>query len=74
LLFPIIIVAAGVTLGVAIVVAATEEAIEAAKRNRRLNKMCKARLDACLDTRPGICGECFGFCLAQGYWPEHACP
>ncbi|HRI72542.1 MAG TPA: hypothetical protein PK156_50245, partial [Polyangium sp.] len=62
------------TIAVYVAAVATEEAIEAAKRNRKLNKMCRERLDQCLDTRPGICNECFGYCLAQGVWNDLACP
>ncbi len=73
-LAPIVVVAAGVTLGVYILAVAAEETMEAVKRNRKLNNMCQERLDECLATTPGICYQCHGFCLAQGYWNELACP
>ena len=74
MLFPIIIVAAGVTLGVAIVVAATEEAIEAAKRRSKREKWCYEQLYTCLDVRPGICNECFRECKNTGVWDNRKCP
>ncbi len=71
---PIIVIAMGVTLAVYIVGEATKDVVEAAKRNKRLERKCKEWRDECLSTRPGICGECFRYCLLQGVWNDRACP
>jgi hypothetical protein len=83
---PLILIAAGVTVGVYIAVAVTEEVIEAAKRNRRINQMCQARLDECVANpwhppenwefwgKKKQCEACFGYCLDKKYWPEDKCP
>ncbi len=85
-LAPIVIVAAGVTLGVYILAVAAEETIEAVKRNRKLDTMCQGYLDHCVANRRQPpwnremfgdwkqCEACFGYCLDKKYWPTDKCP
>lgn len=81
---PVIVIAAGVTLGLYILAVAAEETIEAVKRTQKLEKMCAALRNECLGSKPlppgsdfgaeKDCGACFRLCTARGYWPEDKCP
>jgi hypothetical protein len=71
---PIIVIAAGVTLGVYILAVATEEAIEAVKRRNAVERMCYAYMYRCLGANPGNCNACFRECKRHGYWDEGKCP
>ena len=81
---PVILIAAGVTLGVFVAVAVTEETMEAVKRRNKVEKWCADLRDECLgDTRqpPGSdfgshkdCGACFRHCKRHQSWPEDKCP
>lgn len=81
---PLILIAAGVTLGVYVAVVVTEETIEAVRRTQKLESMCQALLNQCLGDKwlpPGHdfgtekdCGSCYGICTKRGYWPEDKCP
>jgi hypothetical protein len=71
---PIVIIAAGVTLGVYILAVATEETIEAVKRRNKREAWCYARLYECLGNAPGDCNVCFRECKRHGYWDETKCP
>lgn len=81
---PVILIAAGVTIAVYAAAVATEEAIEAIRRTRKLENMCDALVVECLaDKRqpPGSefgtekdCGACGRLCKNYGYWPLDKCP
>ena len=81
---PIILIAAGVTLGVYVAVAVTEETMEAVKRTQKLENMCQALLVACISDKwlpPGHeygvekdCKVCNWRCKNEGIWPYHMCP
>jgi hypothetical protein len=84
---PLILIAAGVTLGVYVAVVVTEETIEAVKRSRRIDQACDPQYQACNmnpdqpDWNIGNFGKqksCL-FCLwecrkDQGVWPNYKCP
>lgn len=81
---PVIVVAAGVTLGVFIAVAVTEETIDIVKRTKKLEKWCDALTVECLATMrlpPGSifgthkdCGSCQAYCYKYGQWENDKCP
>jgi hypothetical protein len=85
-LVPIVLVAAGVTIVVAVTVHVAEEAIEAARRRRKVEKECKELLVECLNNRwqpewnrgrygnEKECGACFRHCIRHGKWHDEACP
>ena len=87
-LAPIILAAAGVTIGVYVVVVATDAAIEAANKRQKIEKICMLLLEECLGHpdqpperqstwgRKKDCGACYRECVnhAQGQWPEYKCP
>jgi hypothetical protein len=78
-LAPIFIVAAGVTITVLVSVRLTEEAIEAARRRRKVKDRCRDMFVVCQELgppcmtylpgcgTPGLtpCGACNEFCLAE---------
>lgn len=79
---PIVIIAAGVTLGVYILAVATEETIEAVKRKRKVDLACEAAYDVCIsypfqpewninrfgERKP--CADCRETCRNwNGVWP-----
>ncbi|MDC3953039.1 hypothetical protein KEG38_04245 [Polyangium jinanense] len=88
-LVPILIVAAGVTIVVALTVHVAEEvveAVEAAGRRRAVERRCQALLDECLDNpwqpkeekeiygNKKDCHGCYMECKNHNRWPEERCP
>jgi hypothetical protein len=86
-LVPILVVAAGVTILVAVTLHVAEEAVEAARRRREVEKLCYPPFYACLASRKQPewnretfgdhkdCQACFGECMkANGKWPDYKCP
>ena len=85
-LLPIVIVAAGVTILVAITVHAADDLVEAIKRRRKVEKMCAQLRDQCLSSpwQPEWnretfgdkkdCLACFFNCKRHNEWPEDKCP
>ncbi|UQA58646.1 hypothetical protein [Polyangium aurulentum] len=85
-LVPIVIVAAGVTFIVAVTLHAAEEAVEASKRRRKIEKECDELLVQCLEnpsqpewnrSRFGdkkACEFCHSECLHRKKWPDYKCP
>jgi hypothetical protein len=84
---PIIILAAGVTLGVYIIAVTAEETIEAAKRRRnKVEEMCMDRLYECVASpwQPSWnrkkfgdykqCEACLFACRRAAEWPVQKCP
>jgi hypothetical protein len=87
MLGPIIIIAAGVTLGVYILAVATEETIEAATRKRKIDQACNPPFNECLGNQKQPdwnigdfgtgkdCLSCLWECRAEGgIWPNYKCP
>ena len=83
---PIIVIAMGVTLAVYIVGEATKDVVEAAKRNKKLERKCQASLVQCISDpwQPPWnreifgdrkqCQACFNYCMDKKYWPTDKCP
>lgn len=82
-LAPIIIIAAGVTIAVAV----TAEAADALRKRRRIEKLCMPWLLQCLGDKnqpdwnigdfgtTKDCQSCFEECKhAKGIWPDYKCP
>jgi hypothetical protein len=81
------LVAAGVTVGVYVAVAVTEEVIEAVERWRRIENLCMPWLHQCLGDKKqpnwnigdfGLekdCQSCLEECKhKKGNWPDYKCP
>ncbi|MDI1442908.1 hypothetical protein [Polyangium sp. 6x1] len=86
-LVPIVLIAAGVTIVVAVTAHVAEEAVEAAGRRRAVQRRCQALLDECLDNvwqpeetrkiygNKKDCRGCFMECKNHnGVWPDERCP
>ncbi|UQA58643.1 hypothetical protein [Polyangium aurulentum] len=85
-LVPIVIVAAGVTFIVAVTLHAAEEAVEASKRRRKVERLCYPPLYECLENNQQPdwnrenfgtkkdCRVCFDECMKDGAWPNYKCP
>jgi hypothetical protein len=84
---PVVIIAAGVTLGIYILAAAAEETIEAVKRRRKVDLACDAAYAICAASRRQPdwnvelfgdfkdCEACRWACRnANGVWPTDKCP
>jgi hypothetical protein len=82
-----VIVAAGVSIVVAVSVHLADEVVEAIKRRREAEKRCVELRDECLEspTQPEwnkgtfgdrkACRECFRICVRDnGKWPHEKCP